>query len=80
MPCSTWKLPATARWGKSRRGSRSRIRLPIVEGRRINLSLMMTMVLCARDPPVTVSTLQPMQIPRLQSIKCCFVSSGDRAQ
>jgi len=57
MPCSTWKLPATARWGKSRRGSPSRIRLPIEEGRRINPSLMMTMVLCAQDPPVTVSTL-----------------------
>jgi len=41
---------------------------------------MMTMVLCAQDPPVTVSTLQPMQIPGLQSIECSFVSSGDRAQ
>jgi hypothetical protein len=39
----------------------------------------MTMVLFAQDPPVTVPALQPMQIPRLQSIKCSLVSSGDRA-
>jgi hypothetical protein len=33
----------------------------------------LTMVLSARGSPVTVPTLQPMLIARLQSITCCFV-------
>jgi hypothetical protein len=62
------------------RSSAKRLQERLKERRRINPSRMMTMVLCAQDPPVTVSTLQPMQILRLQSIKCSFVSSGDRAK
>jgi hypothetical protein len=47
---------------------------------RTNPFLMMTMVLPPHDPPVTVFTPQPMQIPRLQSVTHSFVSSGDRAK
>jgi hypothetical protein len=45
----------------------ARIQLQNGERQRTNPSLMMTMVLWAQDPPVTISTLQPMQIARRQA-------------
>jgi hypothetical protein len=47
------------------------------ERHRTNPSLMMTMVLRAQDPPVTVFSVQPMQAARLQSVTCSFVSYCD---
>jgi hypothetical protein len=41
---------------------------------------MMTMVLRAHDPRVTVFTPLPMQIAGLQSVTRSFVYSGDRAK
>jgi hypothetical protein len=41
---------------------------------------MMTMVLRAHDPRVTVFTPLPMQIARLQSVARSLVCSGDRTK